>query len=419
MTLLGMLSLAWAAPEVAVVGVHVAGLQAADAEKAADALGAALEASKVEVSTPADVSEALKGKEQLVLEDYSLVPGRELVQEARILYDRAQPADAIPVLQEGVAALERALGVAGSPRDLQDALLLLALCHLANGEESAARETFAQAAVLDPSRELENASYSPEARQLFDTARKGLATQAPGRLWVMSSADATVLVDGREIGSSPIQDFALVPGHHVVVARGPHGSSVARNVTVETGKTTRVDAMLERRNLGVGDQQPTGRSRQIKSLYQSLGRYSGSDLVLVAGVTDGTAMLQLYDPQAGNFSKIVKLKVDGDPVETMVGLVPSLVDYIDPSGNIKAEKVSPLVVSLDVGTNDLLAGLLLDPVHPEPEGPGPTVAKPVPWYVWAGVGAVVVGGGAAGLAVALTPEEAAPSTGIIRFGPIP
>ncbi|HND34818.1 MAG TPA: hypothetical protein PLA94_32665, partial [Myxococcota bacterium] len=214
MSILLLASMALAAPEVVLVGIHIPGLVGNEAVRAEDRLEEALKAASLQPISAEALAPTLAGKEGLLIEDYALGPGKQLVQEARILYDRAQPGEAIPPLTEGIEMLSQALQFAGSGRELQDALLLLALCHLANGEEDAAKDAFSRAATLDPLRTLENASYSPEARSLFEEAKGRVSAQTTGRLWVMASADAAIYLDGRQIGSSPVQDFPVAPGEH-------------------------------------------------------------------------------------------------------------------------------------------------------------------------------------------------------------
>lgn len=414
MSVLLLASLALATPEVVLVGIHIPGLVGNEADRAEDRLEEALKAAALQPVGAAVLAPILAGKEGLLIEDYALGPGKQLVQEARILYDRAQPAEAIPPLLEGIEMLGQALQFAGSGRELQDALLLLALCYLANGEEGPAKEAFSRAATLDPLRTLENASYSPEARSLFEEAKGRVSAQTTGRLWVIASADAKVYLDGREIGASPVQDFPVGPGDHTVVARGPKGSTFRDDVRVEASKTTRVEAALELRNLGQAQESSTGRSLQTRYLYQALGRYSEAELILIGGVLDGKSYLQFYDPQSASFSRVVTVEPGSDAVGSLVDSVPKLAEMLDDGGNIRPDRVSPQVAPLDVGANDLLAGLLLDPPKVEVQA-APSEKKAVPWFVWAGIGAVVAGGGAATAAMLLTPEP----SGTITVGPIP
>ena len=402
------------APEVAIVGVHINGIGiGADlsTDAATEALAAALRAEDLGVLTPDQVAAQLAGKERLALEDFALGPGRELMQEARILYDRAQPQDAIPLAEEAVAAFQASLAFTDTPRELQDALLLLALCQLANGDPTQADEAFRRAAVVDPGRALENASYAPEVRQRFDQIRVQVAGQPSGTISVQTTASAAVWIDGRRVGEAPVQDYRLVPGPHAVVVRGIDGAVATRQVTVVPGANPPVDLPLERRNLGAGAATNSGRSRQMRALYQGVGRYSGSDLVLIAGVVDRRAMLQLYDPQSSTFSRTIIVDVQGSTpqagIDTLIEQIPILAAYASEDGGIRPDKVSPQVLPLYPGTNDLLAGMLLDPAPPPVVDPGDK--RGLPWYAWAGIGVAVAGGGGVAAAVLLSGEDEGPT----------
>jgi hypothetical protein len=405
-------SVAYAGYPIAVVGAHLPGFVDKEAEEVSEALADALRAERQEVWEPGEVSEHLSGKESLVLEDFALGPGRELMQEARILYERAQPDVAIPVADEAVKALELSQGLGRSQRDLQDALLLLGMCYLADGNDAQAIVQFERAAGKDPDRDLETASYPPQVRELFAASVKKLKSMSPGQLWVNASAEATIIVDGRSAGTTPVEELILVPGNHVVVAQGPEGSSASSIVTIVSGQPARLDMTLERRNLGRVDALETGRSRQTRHLYQALGRYSGAELVLLAGKVGADIVLQWFDPQTSTFSKIHTAPAGSSPSETLIAELGEAMEFLDGKGGIQANKSGTKVAALEVASNDVLAGLLLDPSVETVDNGGDR--KKLPWYLWAGIGAVVAGGGIAGGVIAAT----APS-GYVTFGPLP
>jgi hypothetical protein len=62
---------------------------------------------------------------------------------------------------------------------------------------------------------------------------------------------------------------------------------------------------------------------------------------------------------------------------------------------------------LDIGANTVLSGLLVDPPPINESAPNTTVVdkKGVPWWVWAGTGALVAGAGAGVAVVALSSPD--------------
>lgn len=411
-----------ATPEVVVVGVHVPGLVADAPADAAERLTKAVDATgKLDGLAPEEVSAVIAGREALILDTYALGPGRERLKEGTVLYERAQPEQAIPVLSDAVRSLENGLAVSTSSRDLQDALLTLGLAQVGLGEEGPARVTFRRAAVLDPERQLDTVRYSPDVVDLYETVRKDALASAPGILDVTASADATVFVDGKSLGAAPQKGVQLVPGEHFLLVRSAEGASYFQSVTLRSGETRPIDALLEQGGIGVAATDGPGRVRQTRDLYRAIGTHTGNTLVLLAGqLPDGQVGLQLYSPASGSFSRPVTGEAGGDPVGALLDLVPTVAGYVGDNGDIRADRVSPNALGLDVGTNSLLATMLYNPTQPTADG-GDERRGP-PWYLWAGLGAAVAGGGAAVAAVVLTGDEPtteANDNGTIQFGPIP
>ena len=421
--LAGLCSPAFAADEaeVLVVGVHVAGLTPAASSAAADSLAAALDGTgKVDALPPIEVSRRIAGRESLILDTYALGVGRDRLRKGRLLYEGAQPDQAIPELEDAVKALTTGLSVSTDARDVHEGLMLLGMSYVGMGNEEAARRAFRRSAVLDPNRELNEVSYPPDVVALFNEAREEARGEAPGELSVTSDRDAQVWVDGRNVGKTPQIYIKLLPGEHFVLVRDDLGQSVFQTFVVVSGDSRKMDAGAAVRSLGVAATDVSARSRQARDLYRAVGQYVGTTAVLLAGTTaDGQVAVQLYSPASGNFSRALTGESGSDPVAALVELAPTVAGYLGETGDIRADRVGSQILALDVGANDVLAGLLLNPPAPEqlvvagPKGPR--------WYVWAGAGALVAGGGATAAVLVLTQtgDTVDPNQGAIEFGPIP
>lgn len=409
-------------PRVLVVGAHLPGALGEAPAQAAEALAKALDdTGKVDGLTPEEAAKLIAGRESLILEGYAFGPGRERLNEGRVLYERAQPDQAIPVLQDAVKLLEAGQATVPDTRDLHDAIMTLALAQVGMGDDEAARATFRRSVVLDPSRQLDTVRYSPDVVQAFEAVKAEVAAQGAGRLVVRASVEgATLWVDGKDQSASLGKALELVPGEHLVLVRGPGGASTFEKVTVTAGAQAELSPLVEQRHVGVAAADNPGRARQTRDLYRGFGAYVGDGVVLLAGQTgEGQVALQLYSPMSNTFSRPVTGDAAGDPVGAMTDLVPTLVGYLGDNGDIRADRVSPSAVPLDVGANDVLAGMLLDPVD---QTRTVVERRGLPWYVWTGVGVVAAGGGAAAAYVALSGDEPTPQQndkGVIEFGPIP
>ena len=427
------LSLAWAGtPELVVVGVHVPGLLGAGPMDAATRLTDALDGTgKVDAIDPIAVSKRISGREALILEAFALGPGRERLKEAHVLYDRAQVDQAVPALEDAVKLLGAGLAYTADARDLGEALVLLGMAQVGLGEEGAAKAAFRKAATLDVRRELDPVNYPPRVIEMYDSVRTSVATQTPGVLTVTASMEATVTVDGRLIGPVPTGDVLLVPGEHYLLVRAKSGAARFETLMVGAGQRIARDALLEQRGVGVPALDLGGRGRQVRELYRALGEHVNKAPVVLAGATTpGQVAVQLYSPASGNFSRALTGEAGDDAVSAICDLAPALVGYLNESGDIRVDRVSPQIIPLDISQNDVLAALLYDPPR-APITPSVTMnpSGAPPWWVWAGIGAVVVAGGGVGAAVVVAnagPGAAAddggdedPDRGTVEFGPIP
>jgi hypothetical protein len=176
------------------------------------------------------------------------------------------------------------------------------------------------------------------------------------------------------------------------------------------GEHRALDAALEPGGFGTPGPDNATRSRQTRDLYVSVGHYTDRSAILLAGVTpNGQVALQLYSPSSGTFSKVLTQDAGDDPVGALVDLAPAAVGFLTETGDIRPDKVSSQVVALDVSSNGVLSKLLYDP---EPVvATAPPQKAGVKWYVWAGVGALAAGGGAAAAILAANAGDETPDTG--------
>lgn len=405
--------------EVAVVGVHVATVDEASAVDVANRLSEALEATeKIDAISPGEVRGRISGREGLVVEGIFLGPGRQNLAEGRVLYERAEFETAIPVLKSASEQLSAGMLGATDSKDLIDALLLLGLANASIGNTSEAKEAFRQVVTLEPTRQLDAVNYPPKFVAIFDGVRAEVRALQPGTLVVQApDPEATVYIDGRDMGKVPVTMDSLPPGSHTVLVAGQGGKRSFVREEIAPGERKVVQASLDSRSLAEPEASAADRSRQIRQLYLSLGAHAATGLIVLGGqVSDDQVALQLYEPRTGNFSQTLTAQAGSDPVAAMLDLVPSAATWLTDDGTLRADRVSTSVAPLNVDSNVLLSSILLDP---EPIVEVVTVTKGLPWYAWAGI-ATVAAGGAATAAVLLVAEDPVdPNQGTIIVGPLP
>lgn len=412
-------------PELLVVGLHLPDRMGDAANDAADRAVESLERSgTIRALGPLEVSRRIQGREAMVLEAFGLGAGRQKLKDAQLLYDRANVEEALPEVEEAVVLLQRGMAVSTSSRELTDSYILLGMIRVALGEDKAASSAFRKAAALDVGRELDAVNFPPHVIELYDGARSDIVKKSPATVHVQTSVGARVFLDGKDLGQAPMESLRVVPGEHYLLVRAAGGASRFEQLTITAGENRVVDVALESQGLGVALTDNPGRSRQVKDLYRALGEYDDKTTILIAGALPGGQVgAQLYAPLSGNFSRAVTAEAGDDALGSLLDLLPTVGGYLSDRGDVRTDRVGAQVLPLDVGANPVLAGLLYDPPSLTPEAPPAVVEKAgVPWWVWAGSGAVLAGAGAA-VAVVLTAEETpgteATDQGSIVFGPMP
>ncbi|NOY26320.1 MAG: hypothetical protein GXP62_10655, partial [Oligoflexia bacterium] len=214
-------------------------------------------------------------------------------------------------------------------------------------------------------------------------------------------------------------------GQHSILVVGAKGARAFSQVTVSAGDVASVKPKLSRGFVAAVAADDAARARQIAQIYRALGSYADTDLILVAGESaEGELDVQLYQARTGNFSTILTEPRGDDPVATLQSSVGGLVDLLDDSGGLRTDAVYPRAAPLDIGTNAVLLGMLLDPepiagVSALGPGVGQDQGGGVPWVVWAGIGAVAAGGTVVGAVLLGGNKQTEAGGGTIIVGPMP
>ncbi len=399
-------------PEVALVGLHTEGFTASQASQALDSLAASLEATgRVTVIGPGEVARRIDGRERIIVSDAFLGPARDLLDEGRVLYERADPAQAIPILEDAVQAFNATMAYTTENRSLIEALLLLGFAHIVTGEEDTARKAFGRVVQLDPHRELDAINYAPRIVGFYAEVREQVLARGFGSIEVLTELPgAEVWVDGRRVGLTPMVVDDLPVGRHFLAVVGTGGYRSFGLVEIEAGGRNVARVGLDDRTLAEPERSDRGRSRQTEQLYRSLAEHLQADAILLGGVDEsGELGMQLYALHTGSFSKVLHTDPMGDPYGSAADLAPAMAAYLTASGDLRPDRVSPKVLALDVGANDLLADLLLDP---RPKWEVVQEGGKSRWYLWAGAG-VLAAGGATAVTLALTTGGAGGDDGTI------
>ncbi|MBW1876757.1 MAG: hypothetical protein JRJ84_00190 [Deltaproteobacteria bacterium] len=403
-------------PTLAVVGIHQSQLTPDEQRRASEALVRTIEDSHFFTAlTLADLEPALAGRESLILQDAFLGPGRELLDDGKQYYNQAQPEQALPLLQDAARILRLAMATSTSTRDLWEAWVYVGATHLLLGEGREAREAFQNAVSLNPFRTPNTAEFPPHIVERHEVVRRERTALASTLTVEADEADTLIWLNGIERGAVPITIDDVVPGENFLHARSPNGFFAFETVEVPEADTKRVSLRLGEPSLGYSADSRFARSRQVSSLYRTLGDYLSIDLILLAGTLGDQLVLQLYSPRTDGFSRPVEVAYRGSAADEAVAAITTVLSGVRQDGTFDPTNRAPLPAPLDVGNNQLLARTLVVPR----EAPflstetGPRTPKWITWGVVGLAGAAVAAGTVWGVSYALTE----PHQGTIIVGP--
>jgi hypothetical protein len=429
--LLSLLLQTASAADVGVVGVHDPALTVEQQTALMQAVADAIESStRHDVLLPPEVAEGYAGREDLVLQDTFLADGRRRMEDGRLLYQQAEHADAVMVLEVAVRTLEENVRWARSIRDLWEAWMLLATARLADGQEPAARDAIGAAIALHAARRPDPAAFPPEILDAWERER-ALATDEAASLSVIADVEgARVWLDGRDVGTSPVTIPGVLPGRHFVHVRSEDGRVGFLALEQAPGADGSARVTTSPPVLGAPAKGTGARSSQISALYEAIGRYSRVDVLVLVGRIDGSWNVQLFSPEADTFDAPVALPLTATE-EELIGAIRAATGRVAMDGGLPSASQAYTAVPLEIQGNALLARDLYTPLKITPplpvETPPPVAQLPVEpevkrpkWPIWLGIGlgGVAVAAGATALGLALsggeTPE---PAGGTITIGP--
>jgi len=443
--------------QLAVVGVHDAELTPQDQQKVIDDFLEIIgDSGKAEGIHGTQVATSIQGREQIIVREALLSSGNQALQNGKNLYNQALPEDAIPVLEAAILQLEQGVIGANSTKALWEAHVYLGTSHQSLEKNDAAHAAFRAAAALNPSRAPNPALFPPFVIEAFNATRAEVSSQTTDLVVTVDESDATLYLNGEERGTGSTTIPGVLPGRHFLLARGSGKQAFqvvdvpAPGATAETpapeetpapasppeeapeapadgtpatpaAPSITVDLTLGSPVLGTMAATPAARSRQIGTLYRSLGEHSVDvDLFLLAGVSEEWLYLQLYAPDADAFSKQVEIRYSGELQTEATQALPLLLNVLDKNGHLPTAATVPTAAPLDIGANAELATLLTQPKPLVTTGGGGQADKKQgvkPWAIVAGVVAAgALGGGGYG-AYTLLKDDPSAGSGTVVIGP--
>ncbi|MCA2980110.1 MAG: PEGA domain-containing protein [Myxococcaceae bacterium] len=174
----------------------------------------------------------------------ALAEARKLVTDAQELRARRKFRLADEALGKALALFQQNVAGLTDVAEVADAHALRSAVQYNTGRDEEGLKSLTAALALAPDRELPLAQTSPLFARVVADTRKALKEAAKGQLVIESTpGNASVLVDGLALGSTPLTVRDVPPGVHFWRAALPNGEVQGGTIEVVSGKQALVRAV--------------------------------------------------------------------------------------------------------------------------------------------------------------------------------
>jgi len=314
--------------------------------------------------------------------------------------------EAMPALSAASRPARELLAVPGPAAWLAEVEVVTAIVAAQRGEASLAEASLRRALALAPDRALQEGEAQPELvarsielmREEVRRARLPVRVEGSG---AEASAEAEVFVDDRPVGRLP-RELELPAGLHVIRIEARGHRPYARLVDLAPGSRAPLVVSLS----------PSAPTRGALAL----------DEAVESGEVDAVALALAAIVERGGLARTVWLVAVGTgPLDraVVVRCGPGACESprrVDDTAVLALDARAPIASapSSEEGDRAAMRAAIawLDEVPIEPPPPPPSVLEQ--WWLWAGVGAVVVG---AGVAIGVATQPSGEPALVLRFDP--
>jgi len=266
------------------------GLANASGEKAAEVLRNELRSSEQLqlVSLPKDLASAAPARKAV-----NPGPAKDIaaLTEAKERSAKAEEFTKKLKFREAATELEKAIALMEGQHpyidftNLVEAHLGLAVAYFRLGQDSDGEKALAQVVRLDPERKLDAEQYPPVFIRAFDNVARRVKKAARSTLEIKPTvAGAPVILDGRRVGSAPVQVKDVIKGSHFLRV----GDGWANRIEVPAGDTVKLAPDLGSAGGPVPELVSLLTRNQIDELVitraAALAEQAGADFVVLGGV---------------------------------------------------------------------------------------------------------------------------------------
>lgn len=247
----------------------------------------------------------------------------ELLTQAKESMQEDEFEQAARYLKRAVDLLEENGDAVPDLRLLAEAYLQLGVAYFRDGLEDEGDDMLNRAAHYNPTRDIAKDGYPPIFVKVFERAKFNVLRRPRAMVEVRGTANAQVLLDGRNMGKAPINLKDALPGKHWVRLEQPGAPVQVKKISVRAKRTIKVE--FSGASDGADDNAPVGvlgaiakneiNASHIKQLKRA-GARAGADYVMFGGIfaTDTAYQVRtaFVSVKTGEVGRLVNVAFDLD-----------------------------------------------------------------------------------------------------------
>lgn len=417
----------FAGPKLAIFGLHTSDVSPEQAQKVYEALENSMRQSSVfTLLSDEAIVQNFAPRSAEIQEALFLLPGRALLQEARVYAEQVQFDKAIERLEQAESFFIFYSEHLTSNQELIEIQLSLAQLYAGRGDQEAMEDRLRRLTLLAPDRALDPLRASPQMLEAHQRIKAEARQNTADLELVSQPAGAKVYINGVLRGTTPSQISGLPQGRYFVSMRHDNGGRFFQEVLLSRTGVTQVGGTLGPSSLYSASRPlppPAVGEARLYQAYQILGAKAGVNFVLLGHLKRDGLEVQLLDVSDGQKGPLYQAPVSPDLSNlssSLRNLQLQVETLVNPSGRLLRTTTYPLTT--DPSNNAMLKRF----IFPSEGAAGITEnssSKPLArstrfyeqrWF-WVVAGGVVLGAAGGTTAAVMASQQEGSGVGQVRF----
>ncbi|MBI4817350.1 MAG: PEGA domain-containing protein [Deltaproteobacteria bacterium] len=253
---------------------------------------------------------------------------QQLIAQAQAAMEDSELDAAISNLDKATKLLEANAEAVPDLRLLAEAYLQLGVAYFQNGDEDQGDEALGKAIHLDPDKKLDGSEYPPIFLRVYERSRYDVLRRPRASIEVKAPAGAQLLLDGRNLGKTPMVLEEVLPGTHWIRIERAGEASEVQKVMVRSKRSVVVEfggAGEAATSEATGGLAGAIAANQIEESnlgeLSAMAKAAGADFVLFGGIYKTETAYNIYSAliaPSGEAGRVIDIAFDLDMLTAQI-----------------------------------------------------------------------------------------------------